>query len=594
MQSLPRGLTFPPPQVPLSAVARGDSHYFVEPSAVAAHQNRANCALELLGVVRPYIMAVSMECHCVPASQLPHVTRVYRAFLEDFPSVSEFYAHAPTLEGARDAAAEVRYDPAVRAQVVERLRVQNRAFGSVAAVERNLDRLAGSAVAAVTGHQLTLFSGPAYTFYKALTAVRLAAEMSKAGIDTVPVFWMAAEDHDLAEINNCVWRAHQANERFVLAPGAGEGQSVGTVLLGDGVEELVRQATANLEGPAAEQIAAALRDAYQPQLTYSAALGKLLARLLGPAGLILLDPLDPELHRLAAPVYLRALDEHAVLTKELMQRSEALEKGRFHAQVKVTESSTLLFWSKDGQRLPVRRKNSGFAVGDREFSAAELRLEIETVPEKFTGNVLLRPIVQDTLLPTAAYIAGPAESAYYAQAAVVYKRLLGRMPAILPRASVTLVPTHVARLLEKYGLKVPDAFRAPRELREQMERDSLPKSLAARFETGEKSLKKTLAGLRAPLEKLDKTLLGALETAESKMIFQFQSLEQKTARARAFRSGVLDGHEREIVDLLFPEGQLQERVLCFLPFLASQGLELLDQLAAQIAPGNPQHQILFL
>jgi hypothetical protein len=78
------------------------------------------------------------------------------------------------------------------------------------------------------------------------------------------------------------------------------------------------------------------------------------------------------------------------------------------------------------------------------------------------------------------------------------------------------------------------------------------------------------------------------------MLFQFQSLEQKTARARAFRSGVLDGHEREIVDLLFPEGQLQERVLCFLPFLASQGLELLDQLAAQIAPGNPQHQILFL
>jgi len=537
-----------------------------------------------------------MECNCIPASQLPHITRLYRAFLEDFPSVNELYAHTPTLEGARAAAAEVRYDSAVRTKVVDRLRAQNRAFGGGEIVERNLDRLAGNAVAAVTGHQLTLFSGPAYTFYKALTAVRLAAEMSKAGIETVPVFWMAAEDHDLAEINNCVWRGRQSNERFELppAPGVGQGQSVGTVLLGDGVEELVRKAAAMLEGPAAEQIAAALRDAYQPQFTYSAALGKLLARLLGPSGLILLDPLDPELHRLAAPVYLRALDDHASLAEELIQRSAALERANFHAQVKVTARSTLLFWSKDGQRLPVRHKNSGFAVGDREFSVADLRREIESAPETFTGNVLLRPIVQDTLLPTAAYIAGPAESAYYAQASVAYQRLLGRMPAILPRASVTLVPPHVARLLEKYDLKVPDAFRGPRELREKMERDSLPKSLTARFETGAKSLKTTLEGLRTPLEKLDKTLLGALETAESKMLFQFQSLEQKAARARAFRSGVLDGHEREIDGLLFPNGQLQERILCLLPFLASSGLDLLDQLAAHIKPGNPQHQILFL
>lgn len=141
---------------------------------------------------------------------------------------------------------------------------------------------------------------------------------------------------------------------------------------------------------------------------------------------------------------------------------------------------------------------------------------------------------------------------------------------------------------------MPDAFRGGRILREHMERDSLPKSLAARFASGEKALKKILEGLRPPIEKLDRTLVGALENVESKMLFQFQSLEHKAGRAQAFRAGVLEGHEHEIAGVLYPEGQLQERALCLLPLLAAQGPELLDHLAAQIVPGNPQHQILFL
>jgi bacillithiol synthase len=544
----------------------------------------------------PYIMIVSMESQSIPASQLPHTTRLYRAFLEDFSSVAEFYSHPPTLDGAREAVSQIRYEPAMRAAVVARLRAQNRAFGGGAAVERNLDSLAGGAVAVVTGQQVNLFSGPAYTFYKALTAVRLAAELSATGIEAVPVFWLASEDHDVAEINHCLWRGREGNERIELeqAVTEGEGPSVGTIALGEPIEELVRRATSELDGPSAEAVAAALRAAYRPGESFSTALGKLLGRLLGPFGLILLDPLDAELHRLAAPAYLRALDECSALSGELIARSARLDHLHLHAQVKVTERSTLLFLSAAGQRLAVRRKAEGFAVGEREFGAAELRRKIESAPETITGSVLLRPIVQDTLLPTAAYVAGPAESAYYAQASVVYQRLLGRMPAILPRASVTLVTAHVARLMEKYGVKAQDAFAGTRQLRDQMERDSLPKALAERFTTGEESLKKSLSGLRAAIQKLDPTLIGALETAESKILFQFQSLEQKVGRAHAFRSSVLDGHEREIISLLFPEGELQERALCLLPFLASQASDWLEKLAAQIAPGSPQHQILFL
>jgi bacillithiol biosynthesis cysteine-adding enzyme BshC len=534
-------------------------------------------------------MTAAMEFQYIPAAELPHTTSLYRAFLEDFRSVSEFYSHPPSLAGVAQAAKEVCYPAATRATVVERLRVQNELFGSGPAVARNLDRLGAGAVAVVTGHQLSLFSGPAYTFYKALTAIRLAEELTAAGTPAVPIFWLAGEDHDLAEVNHCFWPSGDGLERFELQSAEVKRGSVGPVRLGDGVVELVSRAAGKLQGPAAEFVGDALRASYTPEQTFASALGRLIARLLGRMGLILLDPVDPELHRLAEPVFLRALDEHAALSEELRNRAAALAQRAFHAQVKVGEQGTLLFWTLDGQRLPVRCVGEKFRVGEREFSGEEIRRAIEKAPIEFSGNVLLRPVVQDTLLPTVAYIAGPAETAYFAQASVVHKHLLGRMPAIVPRASMTIVGPHVARLLEKYKLSVADVFGGSAKLRELMEREALPKALVERFAAGEKTIREALQGLRGPLEKLDKTLLGALEHAEGKMLHQFQALEQKAGRASAFRAGVIETHEKELSTALYPDGQLQERVHCLLPAIASRGLEFLDGLRECIKPGGSNH-----
>ena len=144
-------------------------------------------------------MTAMIEFQSIAAAGLPHTTPLYRAFLEDFRSVSEFYSHPPSLDGALQAAKEVRYSQETRARVADRLRAQNEAFGSGPAVARNLDRLAAGAVAVVTGQQVSLFSGPSYTFYKALTAIRFADEMTAAGTPAVPIFWLAGEDHDFAE-----------------------------------------------------------------------------------------------------------------------------------------------------------------------------------------------------------------------------------------------------------------------------------------------------------------------------------------------------------------------------------------------------------
>lgn len=478
--------------------------------------------------------------------------------------------------------------------MAEILRAQNRRLGSDGSVEAALDRFASGAVAIVTGQQVGLFSGPSYTIYKALTAIRVAEELNSAGTPAVAIFWLATEDHDLAEINHCFWSSRDGVEKIDLPSADYEGRRAGEVLLGDAVLAAVERATAKLEGPASDQIRTALTDSYLPSETYGSAFGKLLARLFAGKGLILLDPISEELHRLAEPLYRAALERHSELNEALLARGKELERAEYHVQVKVAEESTLLFVNVDGKRLPIRAKNGDFTVGRRSFSLAELSDLLVRSPSDFSANVLLRPVIQDALLSTVAFIAGPSEIAYLGQASVNYERLLGRMPVILPRASFTLIDAHSVRILRKYELEFSDVLQGRTKLRAKMEGKLLPKTLTRRFAAGDKSLRKMLSELREQVTRLDATLGGAMDTAESKMLFQFSKLQEKTGRALALRSSILDGHEKELLGQLYPNGELQERSLSFLPILAAQGMGLLDELGGRIKLGGVQHQVLYL
>lgn len=528
-------------------------------------------------------MSALMESHRISFREIPHTTKLFSSFLEDFGRVARFYAHPPTAKGIDAAAREIRLDSGVRRFVVDILREQNRRFSLGShidpATNRNLDRLAAGAVAIVTGQQVGLFSGPAYTFYKALSAVRCAEETTQRGTDAVPIFWLATEDHDLAEVNHSCWNTREGLARYEL-PGSERdaGRRVGEIRLGDAVQSLVASAAQTLAGSCAEDVARALRESYTPVENYGSAFGKLMSRLLAGRGIIFMDPLDARLHRLTAEVYRRALDEAEALRDALLGRSKELEGASFHAQVKVTRETTLLFYSVAGRREPVRSRDGGFVVGDSEISGRQLAEAIEKSPEAFSASALLRPVVQDTLLPTAAYIGGPAEIAYMAQAQVVYQRLLGRMPAMLPRGSFTIVEPPIARFLGQYGLEIRDIFAGPQHVRAKMEQQSLPSALASRFEAGEAALRNLLREYEEPLARLDSTLVDALHSVEQKILHQFAQLKGKVGRAENFRSGVLDRHQRILLDALYPDGGLQERSLCALPLLATHGPKLLDEL----------------
>jgi len=547
-------------------------------------------------------MTAAMQSHCIPYREIPHTAKLFSAFIEDFSRVSSFYAHPPAAAGIDAAAHAVKLDAATRRHVGEILREQNQRFAPLEKVDpvtaRNLERLAAGAAAVVTGQQVGLFSGPAYTFYKALSAIRVAEEATRRGTEAVPVFWLATEDHDIAEVNHTYWNTRNGVARYEL-PADGSGRRVGEIVLGDAIESLVSAAVQTLEGPFAEQVAAALHESYKPGDTYGSAFGKLVARLFAGRGLILLDQIDPRFHRLNAGLFENAVRRSPEIRDALLARSKELEHAGFHPQVKVTHETTLLFWSISDRREPVRSKNGGFIVGDAEFSERDLLAEIERQPGAFSPSALLRPVIQDSLLPTAAYIGGPAEVAYLAQSQVIYRALGVNMPAILPRASFTIVEPPIARFLAQYDLDLRDLLAGPQHLRAKMEQKSLPAALSTKFEETEASMRALLKAYEEPLTSLDSTLIEALRASERKILHQIEQLKGKVARAENFRSGVLDRHERILLDSLHPEGGLQERTHCALPLIASLGPGFLDELLSQSSrsDGNScanQHQILYV
>src|SRR4029077_9770094 len=354
----------------------------------------------------------------------------------------------------------------------------------------NLDRLEKGAVAVVSGQQVGLFSGPAYSVYKALTAAQIAEELTRGGIPAVPVFWRATEDHDLDEVRHSTWFVRGKLVRFELPLGAETGRPVGRIPLGTAVETLVREAAELLANEGSDLLAQYLVESYRPEETYGSAFGKLFARLFAQHGLILMDPLDEGLHKVAAPLYQHALAERDALNEKLLKRGKELDRAGFAAQVKVTARSTLLFRMDENGRHVVTASAGKFQAAEKIWAREELVHLTHTEPEMFSPNALFRPVVQDYLLPTAGYIAGPAEIAYFAQSEVVYRHLLGRMPVMLPRAGFTLVDAKANKLLRKYGLTVDDVWSGSQDLRHKMERRSVSSSLAKRFDGNQKQIAK--------------------------------------------------------------------------------------------------------
>jgi bacillithiol biosynthesis cysteine-adding enzyme BshC len=525
-----------------------------------------------------------MGCHSIPFQRLPHQPKLFLRFLSDFSSVSKFYPHPPSLEAIQQSAKSLDYPADRRKDVSAVLRDTNASLGSGEATSKNIDRLANGAVAVLSGQQVGLFGGPAYAFYKALSAIQIAHELTQSGVDAVPIFWMATEDHDLDEVRHVSWFHAGKRTRFELPAEANPGHPVGQVKLGPAVEELAKSAAELLGGVSSANVAKYLQESYTSGETYGSAFGKLFARVFADHGLILVDPLDARLHRIAAPVFRKVLTNRASLNAKLLQRDKDLEAAGFEPQVKVTPESTLLFQIRDGIRQPIAYQGErggqpgAFKIGEAALSEKDVLQLADTAPETLSPNALLRPVVQDYLFPTVAFCAGSAEISYLAQSEVLYRDILGRMPVILPRADFTILDAKADKLMQKYKLCIENLWGGPQQLRKQMESVSLPDQLGENFDKKKSLIETTLTELGAEIQKLDATLAGAVETTREKMSFQLNKLREKTGRALDERAGLIAEHSDFLENLLYPERVLQSRDLSFLPFLAQWGPAGLEEL----------------
>jgi bacillithiol synthase len=545
-----------------------------------------------------------LRVESIPFERIPNQSRLFLDYLKDPLSLKRFYPGAVRFhhELPQRQAEVLQAHKVDRNQLCDALLQMNQDWGAGDETSKNIVLLRDSdCLAVVSGQQAGLFTGPLYTIYKAISAVKLAGCLSQRKTKAVPVFWIAAEDHDFIEVakaefvsRECLLESVEVSTQLHH-----EGQPVGKVILDESIDSVISQLIERL--PNSEfisEVETILRNAWKPGRSYTEAFARTMTELLRNYGLVLLDPLDRRLKELAAPLYSEAARRGQEIATAVAARSRELEAAGYHAQVMVTENSFPLFLhDANGARHAITRTESGKYRAkemDVEYSAEELAERALAHPEEFSPNVLLRAVVQDYLLPTVAYLGGSAEVAYFAQTAEVY-RLLGRpVTPILPRSSLTMVETHTGRTLARYGLSLVDLFAGPEQVLSRVVEEHLGADTARTFSDAESNVNVELDRLSEKLKKIDPTLVAALETGRRKINYQLEGLRTRFHRAQMGRDEAAQRQLQRAFDQLYPEKALQERHINVTSLLARHGSYVIEWIYNAINLGSTEHQVVYL
>lgn len=536
--------------------------------------------------------------------RIPHQTQLFLDYLRDPVALREFYPSAVRFHHelpARTPEVLAAYKTD-RKLLCDALQDMNAAWGAGEETLKNIDLLRDAdCLAVVSGQQAGLFSGPLYTIYKALSAVKLAGCLTQRQTKAVPVFWIATEDHDFPEVAKAEFIARDCKLADVEVS-AGlhyEGQPVGRVVIDESIEAVVNQLLELL--PSSEftpDLEALVRDAWRPGRSYGEAFARMMTSLLGRHGLIFLDPLDPRLKMLAAPLYATAASRAYDIAAAIETRSRRLIEAGYHAQVTASENSFPLFLhDESGARHALTRTVEGkYATKENEesYSAEELSKLALSQPQRFSPNVTLRAVVQDYLLPTIAYYGGAAEVAYFAQTGEVYRLLERPITPILPRSSLTMIERHTGRVLERYGLQLADLFAGPENVLKRVVEEHLAADTARSFAKAEGTVNSELDVLREQLRTVDPTLADALETGRRKINYQLEGLRTRFHRAQMARDEAAHRQLQRAFDQLYPHKELQERHINITSLLARHGRYVVDWIYNAINIGSNEHQIVYL
>lgn len=466
---------------------------------------------------------------------------------------------------------------------------------------RNIDLLdKEKTIAVVTGQQLGILGGPLYTIFKTITALRLANQLSERYDDFkfVPVFWLEGDDHDFNEVRSINLFD---NENQVINIGYKEEindddakQSIGKINFDEALNEFFSKLEVSLrESDFKNELVAKLKECYQVGKSFKQSFRELLFWLFDEYGLVIFDPQDPKVKSLLKPIFKKEVNDFALHTQKLIQTSAKLEE-LYHAQVKVKPVN--LFYHTDDGRYSVEPVEGIFKLRRKrkQFTNEEIITEIENSPEKFSPNVLLRPICQDYLFPTGFYIGGPSEIAYFAQVTPLYDFYSIVTPIIFPRSSATILEKNVSTGLDKYDLSMNDIFLGLDELKGKVISSLSENNIESAFEEAVKEIELTFDKIKENLFAVDKTLVDSSSRYKDRVMSSIAELRSKAIKAQETKHETTIRQLTRLSNLLYPLGNLQEREINFTYFYNKYGKDFIRKVYDDISISEFEHQIISL
>lgn len=547
---------------------------------------------------------VVIETESLPFSEIPQQSKLFIEYQKDPLSLKAFYpsmvaSHTQISGRIPEVLAHHKAD---RNLLCDALLEMNTACSAGEKTIENIKLLREEdCVAVVTGQQAGLFSGPLYTIYKAMSAVKMTECLRGRGFKVVPVFWIATEDHDFEEVSKTFVfeRTGELAELKNEPKRCYDNLPVGTVKLDDSIKQTVTELFDELSlTEFTPDLRELIEQSWKSETYFGDAFAKLITKLFDKYGLIILCPLDPRLKQLAAPVYKDAIEKSAEIVEALRNRSSELQEKGYHAQVLVGEDYFPLFWqAKDKTRNALKKSAQGtFKTKDnsREFTIEELAQIAENEPTRFSPSVVLRSVVQDYILPTVCYFGGAAEIAYFAQSGEVYRILNRPHTPIFHRQSFTIIESKHKKTLEKYDLELKDLFVGYESLLPEIVENYLNSDTAKIFAEAEEKINIELNRLDQNLSEIEPTLAENLATRRRKILYHIGAMRHKFHHAQVRKDTALKRRIETMFTALLPHKHLQERTLNVNYFLNRYGFYFIDWIYQATDLDDKGHRIIYL
>jgi len=532
--------------------------------------------------------------------RFPWIRPLVSDYAFDYAKVADFFAGDPRDARAwREAIARIQQHARAREAVADIVQAQQQRRGAPAEAVAASARLRDpQTVAVVTGQQAGLFGGPLFTLLKAITAIELAERVrTEHNVPAVAVFWIDAEDHDWDEVKSCGVLDATLAHRIVSVgdpPGA-HGEPVARVRLDDSIERAMAElGTVLPQTEFSSSMFDTLRAAYHAGAGMADAFGRWMESVLGARGLVVYDSADPAAKPLVAGVFSREIERAGETTRLAAEAGAAMDARGYTAQVTPQPGTSALFHlnaTRNAIRLQSDRGDL-FEIGERVETKAALLARVRQSPAEFSPNVLLRPIVQDTLFPTVCYVAGPNELAYLGQLRGIYGAFGVPMPLMQQRATATLLDSNAARLLVRHDVPLEQLRAQDESALNQLLQSQLPPGVEASLQDVARVLQERMDQLAASVTQIDATLEGAARSALGRMQDDLKKLHGKIIQAAKRKDETLRRQFQHAQAQAFPGGDPQERALGFVYFLNKYGPALVDRLIEELSPEMGTHWVL--